>query len=592
MRAAALTALGLVVAALTVVGGMVVPVVGGTAGVRAVGVSSALVPVTPCRLADTRPAPDGPYGFSRVAASTIRVSAAGRCGVGPNATAVVLSIAAVGVTAPGFVTVYPTGTGRPLASNLNYRTGEIRANAAVVAVGPGASFDVFTSSGSLVVDVTGWFTAADTSAAGRFVPVAPRRLIDTRTTGGPVPPGGDVVIAVPEGVPADAMALSLNVTVTESTLPGFVTVHPVGTERPFSSSLNLDRSAQTRAAGAIVAMSSDGVVVHLSGGGHLVVDLNGYVTGPSAPRTDAGLFVPAGAPTRLLDTRETGGPMAAGEVRTLPVPAGAATVLVNLTSVAGNPGFVTAWPSGSPTRPLVSSLNSEGTGDVVANLAAVPAATGMQFYSQSGTNLVVDLAGWFIAGSGPRPVVALTFDDGPGPYTAALLQVLARYGVPATFFMIGQEVDRYPSTAAAVAAAGHRIGNHTYHHMDLTALPPDTVRYELSTTSGSVRTATGRTPTCMRPPQGRSNAAVESVAAQLGLTIEQGTYDGGDWRAGVTVDEIVAALDASVAQVGGPVVVMTLHDAGGDRSATVAAIDRWLAARAGTIEFRVLAACA
>ena len=102
--------------------------------------------------------------------------------------------------------------------------------------------------------------------------------------------------------------------------------------------------------------------------------------------------------------------MAAGEVRTLPVPADAATVVVNLTSVAGNRGFVTAWPSGSPIRPLVSSLNSEGTGDIVANLAAVPAATGMQFYSQSGTNLVVDLAGWFLTGSGPRTVVALFAD--------------------------------------------------------------------------------------------------------------------------------------------------------------------------------------
>lgn len=556
--------------------------------------TSAMVPVIPCRLADTRPAPDGPFGSTRLDEHTVRVQAAGRCGIGERATAVVLSVVSVGSRTPGFVTVHPSGGDKPLASNLNYRAGETRANSVVTSVAAGASFDVFTTSGDLVVDVTGWFAPEPRSGPGRFVALTPRRIIDTRDSIGPqapIPAGGGLRVPLPAGVPSDALGVSINVTVTEAVGPGFVTVHPAGTARPFSSTLNLDRVGQTRAAGAIVPVNPDGFEVHLSGGGHLVVDVNGYFTGPSAPVSEAGLFMPAASPTRLLDTRDGSTALVAGGVRSVAVPTGSAAAVFNLTSVDGNRGYVTAWPGGSATRPVVSSLNSEGGGDIAANLVVVPAATSVQLYSQSGTHLVVDLAGWFIAGTTQRPTMALTFDDGPGPFTPAILEVLARYGVAATFFMIGLEVDRRPSTAAAVVAAGHSVGNHSYHHFDLTALPPGEMRAELVTTSSAIQRAAGITPRCVRPPQGRLDAIVEGVIVDLGLVVEQGTVDAGDWRDGVAVDEIVGALDAAASQVTASMPILTLHDAGGDRSATVQALDRWLAANADRFDFRVLNSC-
>ena len=572
---------------------------GGPNRVEAAAVTSALVPVTPCRLADTRPAPDGPYGSRRVDATTIRVEAAGRCGVGDAAVAVVLSIVSVGSVVPGFVTVFPTGTDRPLASNLNYRAGETRANSAIVGVGPGASFDVFTTSGELVIDVTGWFSPTVRSASGRFVALTPRRVVDTRVqaagTGaasGSVAPGGRVMVPLPAGVPSDAQGVSVNLTVTESAGPGFATVYPAGALRPFSSSLNLDRRGQTRAGGVIVPVRSGGLEIYLSGGGHVVVDVNGYVTGPSAQPSDAGLFVPAESSRRLLDTREDGPVLAPGDVRSVSVPSGSATVALNLTSVDGNRGFVTAWPGGSSSRPVVSSLNSEGDGDVVANLALVPAAAAVQLYSQSGTHLVVDLAGWFVGSSAQRPVIALTFDDGPGPFTAAILEVLARHGVSATFFMIGVEVDRRPAVAASVVAAGHRVGSHSYHHPDLTALSVSAARDDLIAASTAIERATGIAPRCMRPPQGRIDRSVEAIVSELGLAIEQGTVDAGDWRDGVTVDEVIGALDAAVGRAGEVPSIMTLHDAGGDRSATVEALDRWLAVQSANVEFTLLSSCA
>jgi hypothetical protein len=229
--------------------------------VSAASAASKLVPVTPCRLADTR---DG-TGFTRLDDHTIRVVAGGRCGVSSSATALALSVVAVQPGGSGFVTVYPTGATRPEASNLNFSTGQIRANAAIVAVGAGATFDLYTTTGDVVVDVTGAFVASGATTSGRFVAATPDRMIDTRASAR-IQPGGTLTVPLPAGVPADAAALALNVTVTDSTGPGFVTSFPAGTTRPDASSLNLDAVGQTRAAGGVYAVSSSGISFFLSGG--------------------------------------------------------------------------------------------------------------------------------------------------------------------------------------------------------------------------------------------------------------------------------------------------------------------------------------
>lgn len=581
-----------------------------------------LVAVQPCRLADTRE----PGGFQRLDANTIRITAGGRCGIDASATAVSLSLAAVSAPASGFVTVYPSGIPRPLASNLNYAAGQIRANAAVVQVGAGASFDVFTTGGDVVVDITGYFAPAASATSGRFVSATPRRLLDTRDTS-LVPAGGTVTLPLPAGVPADAVALALNITVTESVGAGFVTSYPAGTGRPVASSLNLDAAGQTRAAGGIYPVSPGGVTLFLSGGGHVVVDYAGYFGGASSSSSTAGLFV-ADAPLRLLDTRTAGARLAAGASIGLPSSI-AGTAVLNLTSVNGDAGFVSAFAAGAD-RPLVSNLNPAGNGDIVANFAAVTAsAAGFTFFTSSATDLVVDVFGWFTsAASLPpvpttspattttttpkttttttvpktttttttttttipvnnRPVVYLTFDDGPGPYTPQLLAVLAKYNVKATFFMIGLQARIYPTYAHDLYAAGHAIGNHTDTHQNLTAIPIAQAEAELTAAGNSIQAATGHRPTCMRPPTGAMNAATTALVAQLGLTLEQGTIDGGDWvDPQPSVAQLEAVLDTAVNNS-----ILVFHDAGGNRANTVAAFDDWLSRNATNFNFKTLASC-
>ena len=170
---------------------------------------------------------------------------------------------------------------------------------------------------------------------------------------------------------------------------------------PTSSILNVDQANQTRAAAGIFPVSTAGVALYLSGGGHIVVDLLGYFTGPSAGAGTEGLFT-AYDPTRLLDTRDasplgSGVPLYPGGGLELPTSQGG-TMAYNVTSVDGAAGFVTAFPAGT-ARPSTSTVNSVGGGDVVANFAITQVSSrGLGFFSQSQTHLVADLQGWF---SGP-----------------------------------------------------------------------------------------------------------------------------------------------------------------------------------------------
>lgn len=104
--------------------------------------------------------------------------------------------------------------------------------------------------------------------------------------------------------------------------------------------------------------------------------------------------------------------------------------------------------------------------------------------------------------------IALTFDDGPSTHTSRLLTTLAKHEARATFFTVGQEVDRLPAIVAKEAEAGHEVGNHTYTHPDLTKLTSEKRKKELDRTDQSIKKASGSTPTLMRPPFGALNAEV------------------------------------------------------------------------------------
>ncbi len=126
--------------------------------------------------------------------------------------------------------------------------------------------------------------------------------------------------------------------------------------------------------------------------------------------------------------------------------------------------------------------------------------------------------------------MALTFDDGPGPYTETLVNTLLGAGAPATFFMIGEHVDTFPETARRVAAAGFEIGNHSYSHSDLTRLPSAEIDDQLARTNVAILRATGRRPTLLRPPYGARDRRVDRIAARSGLGEVLWDVDTLDWK--------------------------------------------------------------
>ena len=105
-------------------------------------------------------------------------------------------------------------------------------------------------------------------------------------------------------------------------------------------------------------------------------------------------------------------------------------------------------------------------------------------------------------------VIALTFDDGPGPYTAQLLDILDQHGAKATFFLIGSKVSAQADVLRRMHARGHQLGNHSWSHPELPKLPVDQIAGEIDRTNDAIKQATGVTPTVMRPPYGAVNGVV------------------------------------------------------------------------------------
>jgi peptidoglycan/xylan/chitin deacetylase (PgdA/CDA1 family) len=170
-------------------------------------------------------------------------------------------------------------------------------------------------------------------------------------------------------------------------------------------------------------------------------------------------------------------------------------------------------------------------------------------------------------GTAGQRVIALTFDDGPGPYTPQVLSVLQSYRVPATFFEIGQNMVQYPQYTRMLTAAGYPVENHTWSHPDLTTIPISQFPYQIDQTQNEIRSLTGQTPTCVRPPYDSFNGTVLDQIAQRGLTAMSYSVDPQDWALPGTATIVNrAVVDAF------PGAVVDLHDGGGDRSQTVAAL--------------------
>ena len=182
----------------------------------------------------------------------------------------------------------------------------------------------------------------------------------------------------------------------------------------------------------------------------------------------------------------------------------------------------------------------------------------------------------------PARTIALTFDDGPdGKWTPRILDVLERYHAPATFFVIGSHAADHRGLLRRELRGGSEIGNHTFTHVDVSTIPAWRTRLELRLTELSLAAAVGRHTSLWRPPYSSTPDAVgagelrawQKVAKQ-GYLIVLSTLNTEDWRHHASVDDIVRHATPKGSQ--GAIVLM--HDGGGDRSNTVAALERLIPA--------------
>ncbi|MFI1647116.1 hypothetical protein ACH4XT_09250 [Streptomyces avidinii] len=363
-------------------------------------------PVTPTRLMDTREGlgvPKAKVGE----AGTVTLQVAGTAGIPAGATAVVLNVTATEPTAGSFVSVYPNGTTRTSASNLNFTAGQTIPNLVVVPVVNGkVSFYNHAGSVHLIADVAGYYTTDGSGSTYR--PITPTRLMDTREGLGvpkaKVGAAGTVTLQVAgtAGIPATGVtAVVLNVTATGPTAGSFVSVYPNGTTRTSASNLNFT-AGQTIPNLVVVPVVNGKVSFYNHAGSvDLIADVAGFYT------TDgSGSGYKPITPTRLMDTREgLGVPKTkVGEAGTVTlqvagtagIPAGATAVVLNVTATEPTAGsFVSVYPNGT-TRTSASNLNFTA-GQTIPNLVVVPVVNGkVSFYNHAGSvHLIADVAGYY-----------------------------------------------------------------------------------------------------------------------------------------------------------------------------------------------------
>ena len=127
-------------------------------------------------------------------------------------------------------------------------------------------------------------------------------------------------------------------------------------------------------------------------------------------------------------------------------------------------------------------------------------------------------------------LVALTFDDGPGPYTERLLNAMKKRGVKATFFLFGNRIDKYPKLVKRMEKEGHAVGNHSYDHPNLTRLSASGVASNMNKTAKKIEKLIGHKPEVMRCPGGACNKTVKKYAADAGIPIIYWDVDTRDWE--------------------------------------------------------------
>jgi hypothetical protein len=381
---------------------------------------STYVPVPPTRILDSRTSGLGFTGpVTSAQPRSLQITGlGGASNVPASATAVVMNVTATDSTAESYLTVYPTGTTKPNASNLNFGAGQVVANLVTVKLGTGGKVDIATAVGStnVVADVVGYYDDGTAASGNGFVPVEPRRLHDSREPEPGTPLTADSAKTLElrtlddtedeDLIPSTAQAIVVNLTVTGATDQSYIRA----TSASVSATANVSNlnflPNQTVANLAVVAMTGDTCCLVLDnavGSVHVIVDLVGYFDSATGSRFHAM------DPNRVLDTR-TGagltGTQGPGQTRALAVagaaesgvPSGATGLVANLTVADGTAESFAAIFPGDVDRPDPFSNVNFGINQAIPNLTTVGVAPdgSVNLYNHLGaTHLILDAVGWY-----------------------------------------------------------------------------------------------------------------------------------------------------------------------------------------------------
>jgi len=222
-----------------------------------------------------------------------------------------------------------------------------------------------------------------------------------------------------------------------------------------------------------------------------------------------------------------------------------------------------------PTRRAVAAFQVDlgaGPDGIVGPVTLQALREAVEAGAQAETESLTD------SGAGSGLELHLSFDDGPNAnYTPRILDLLVRYDAQAVFFTIGSQVDSGADILRRAVADGHRIGNHTWGHPSLDGISAGAFADEIGRTQEAIERVTGQRPSCLRPPYGATDSTTADQAASFGLSVELWNVDPQDWATPGT-DSIVSNIVQHAR--GGDVILM--HDGGGTREQTVAALERVL----------------
>jgi lipoprotein-anchoring transpeptidase ErfK/SrfK len=272
-----------------------------------------------------------------------------------------------------------------------------------------------TGGGHVVVDLVGAYVASGATTAGRLAPLAaPTRILST--TAGPALAAGKVrTVTVPGG--AGALAAVVNLTTIASAAGRWSAYSTALAAPPSTASLRSMHTWHIVANQAIVPLDGSGAFnIHSEGGGHVIVDLAALVTGPGAPESTDGLFVPLAAATRVLDTPTFALPgwtleVPVAQQPTIARPDVAAVALHVTAKETLSPGYVTVGPAGSDNTAVAargtSTLNVLVPAQSLSNHVVVAStARGVALFNQGGAKLALDIVGYYLGTPAPTPFAA------------------------------------------------------------------------------------------------------------------------------------------------------------------------------------------